>query len=110
MAFVAEGRPDLRGFGPVGGEVVNRAEEAAMLFAIQKLTAPPMNLRRFTIVCDNESAVFKANSKGDLRKSNGDKTLEALWKERDRNPGIRIEPLKSNPAHRLLNSKLKEVE
>ena len=109
VAFIAEGRPDLNGFKEVEAEETDRAEEEAMLNAIQKLTRFPHNLKRFVIICDHESAVLKANWKGAQRKGNGDETLEKLWEELDLNPGVEVDPLTANPAHRFLNLKLKEM-
>ncbi len=108
-AFIADGHPDLSGFEEVKAEETDRAEEEAMLYAIHELTRRPHDMKRFVVICDHESAVLKANWKGVQRKSRGDKTLEELWKERDANPGIEIESLRANPAHRFLNQKLKEL-
>ncbi|MGD0396930.1 MAG: hypothetical protein ABSB26_08530 [Nitrososphaerales archaeon] len=110
VAFIADHMPDLCGFDSAEGEQSHRAEEAAMLFAIRKLTKSPTNLNRFTIVCDNKSAVLRAKWKGKRRKSKGDQTLEDLWKEVDANPEIRIRTLETNLAHAYLNLRLKQAE
>lgn len=108
VGFIVEGHSERTGFKEVEAEETDRAEEAAMLFAIQELTKPPTNMKRFMMICDHESAVLKANWKAEQRKSKGDGILEALWKEIDANPGVRIEALQLNPAHRFLNLKLEE--
>jgi hypothetical protein len=110
VGFVIEGHSGHTGFKEVEAEETDRAEEAAMLFAIQELTKPPASMKQFIVDCDHESAVLKANWKADHRKSKGDGILEALWIEKDANPGVRIEAHQVNPAHRFLNLKLKERE
>ena len=110
VAFIADHRPDLCGFRFVKEEETDRAEEAAMLFAIRKLTKSPIRLRRFTIICDHESAVLKAKWEGKRRKSYGDQTLEALWRKIDVNPEIRIRTLETNLAHAYLNLRLKQTK
>lgn len=109
VGYVVEGQKDLSGFDQVPASETDEAEERAILFAIKGLKD---SLRKFTIICDHESAVTKVNWKGDDRKkAKRDKVLPDIWKALDEKKGsIKVRPLGGNPAHAFLNKKLKELE
>jgi hypothetical protein len=109
VGFVVDGRKDLTGFDQVPASETDEAEERAILFAITQLRDC---LKKFTVICDHESAVTKVNWKGDERKkAKKDKVLPEIWKVLDeKNRSVRVMALKTNPAHRFLNQQLKELE
>jgi ribonuclease HI len=107
VAFVTKGREDLSGAEKVEASETDEAEEQGVLFAIRELQK--RSIRKFTVVCDHESAVTKINWKGDDRnKARKDKVVGGIWSELDRNPSIKVVSLQSNPAHAFLNKSLKE--
>ena len=108
VGYVVEGSKELSGFQEVKATETDEAEERAILFAIAQLRG---RLRKFTIVCDHESAVTKVNWKGgDRRKAKGDGVLPEIWGALDEKNSIRVRSLGGNPAHAFLNKKLKELQ
>jgi hypothetical protein len=109
VGYVVEGRKELPGFQEVQAQETDEAEELAILFAITQLRD---RLRRFTVICDHESAVIKVNWKGnDRKRAKRDKVLPDIWKVLDeKNGSIRVSALGGNPAHAFLNKRLKELE
>ena len=109
VGYVVVNRDDLSDIDRVPARETDEAEDRAILFAIKKLRDP---LRKFTIICDHESAVTKVNWKGDERKkAKRDGVLPDIWKALDEKKGsIKVKPLGGNPAHAFLNKKLKELE
>lgn len=95
VGYVVVGREDLSDIDQVPASETDEAEEQAILFAIKKLRGP---LKRFTVICDHESAVTKVNWKGDDRKrAKGDKVLPDIWKALDEKKGaIKVRPLGGN--------------
>ena len=108
VGYVVEGRKDLSGFDQVPASETDEAEERAILYAIKELRD---RLKKFTVICDHESAVTKVNWKDHERnKGKNDRVLPDIWKALDeKNGSIRVRALKANPAHRFLNQRLKEL-
>jgi ribonuclease HI len=109
VGYVVERSNVQPGFLPVEEQETDEAEERAILFAITELKD---RIKKFTVICDHESAVTKVNWKGDDRKKvKKDKVLPEIWRALDERHGsIRVRALKANPAHRFLNQRLKELE
>lgn len=109
VGYVVVGREDLSDIYQVSASETDDAEERAILFAIMKLRN---HLRKFTVICDHESAVTKVNWKGpERKKAKRDRVLPDIWEALDEKKGsIRVRPLGGNPAHAFLNKKLKELE
>jgi hypothetical protein len=107
VGYVVEGRKDLSDIDQVPASETDEAEERAILFAIMQLR---YRLKKFTVICDHESAVTKVNWKYDERKKGKkDKVLPDIWKALDeKNGSIRVRALVGNPAHAFLNRRLKE--
>jgi ribonuclease HI len=108
VAYVVKGKENLSDFKEVEASETDEAEEQGVLFAITSLQR--RSIRRFTVICDHESAVTKINWKGDeRRKLKKDKVLPEIWRELEKNQSIEIVPLGSNPAHAYLNRRIKET-
>jgi len=107
VGYIVEKRQELSGFQQVQAMESDEAEEQAILFAMDELKS---RLKRFTVICDHESAVTKVNWKGDDRKKGKkDKVLPEIWKALDERGSIRVRALGGNPAHAFLNKRLKEL-
>ena len=107
VGYVVEGRKDLTGFQEVRATETDEAEERAILFAITDLKD---RLGKFTVICDHESAVLKVNWKGEERKkAKKDTVLPEIWRANDEYRMIEVKALGGNPAHALLNKRLKEL-
>jgi hypothetical protein len=108
VGYIVEGREDLTGFQEVRATETDEAEERAILFAVTDMRN---RLRKFTVICDHESAVLKVNGKGEERKkAKKDVVLPEIWRAIDENGSIEVKALGGNPAHTLLNRRLKELD
>jgi len=79
------------------------AEIEAILFAMEDLVG---KFRRLVVVCNHESVVSEANRKS---VKNPSPMLVKLRAMRDKNPSVRLEPLKTNPEHRFLTEYVNRV-
>ncbi len=97
---------DLEGVREVVADETDEAELNAVLFAIQELKA---RFERFNVICDHESIVSEINRET----GHGRETRPLLLQIREElkaNPGIRVELLENNPAHRVLNRHIANAE
>ncbi len=80
--------------GMIGRLESDDAEILAILFAIDDLGG---RFGRITVVCDHESVVSEAN-RNEVK--NASRLMEELRSRiREKNPSVRLEVLKTNPAH-----------
>jgi len=106
VGFISED-DSLHDAAAVAASETDEAEASAILFAIKTLRR---RLRSFTVICDHESVVQKANWKGKARSSGkNSQVFLDLWRELDEGSVV-VQPLKTNPAHRFLNKWVKERE
>lgn len=100
VAYVVEGRNELRGVKEVDAEETDEAECEAVLFAIRELRD---NLNKFTIFCDHQSVVSEAKQYS----KDTPKTKQILREIRrelaSSEPNIKLEEFLINPAHTYLN-------
>jgi len=99
VAYVVEGRDELKNATEVKADETDDAELHAVAFAIHELKD---RLAEFKVICDNESVVsviVKENQKTARKRP----ILSQLLAERREKPGIEVELLENNPAHRFLN-------
>jgi len=99
VAYVVEGRDDLRNATEVKADETDDAELHAIAFAIHELKN---KLAEFRVICDNESVVsviITENQKTARKRP----ILSQLLAEKGENSGIKVELLENNPAHKFLN-------
>jgi hypothetical protein len=104
VAYVVEGRDELKNATEVKADETDDAKLHAIAFAIHELKD---KLAEFTVICDNESVVSviaKENQKTARKRP----ILSQLLSEKRENPGVKVEMLENNPAHRFLNQWLAE--
>ena len=99
VAYVVEGRDELKNATDVKADETNDAELHAIAFAIHELKD---KLAEFTVICDNESvvSVITTENQKTARKR---PILSQLLAEKQENPGVQVEILENNPAHKFLN-------
>jgi len=100
IAYVVEGRDELKNASEVKADESDDAELHAIAFAIHELKD---KLAKFTIICDNESvvSVITTENQKTARKR---PILSQLLAEKRENPGVQVELLENNPAHKFLNT------
>jgi len=89
VAYVVEGRDDLKSAAEVKADETDDAELHAIAFAIHELKD---KLAEFRVICDNEfvvSVITTENQKTAHKRP----ILSHLLAEKRENPGIRVEPL-----------------
>jgi hypothetical protein len=104
VAYVVEGRDELKNATDVNADETDDAELHAIAFAIHELKD---KLAEFTVICDNESVVsviITENQKTARKRP----ILSRLLAEKEGNSGIQVQLLENNPAHRFLNKWLAE--
>ena len=99
VAYVVEGRDELKNATDVKADETDDAELHAIAFAIHELKD---KLAEFTVICDNESvvSVITTENQKTARKR---PILSQLLAEKQENPGVQVEILENNPAHKFLN-------
>ncbi len=104
VAYVVEGRDELKNATDIKADETDDAELHAVAFAIHELKE---KLAEFTVICDHESvvSVILAENQKTARKR---PILSQILTERGESPGIKVEPLENNPAHKFLNKWLSE--
>ena len=104
VAYVVEGRDELKNATEVKADETDDAELHAIAFAIHELKD---KLAEFRVICDNESVVsviITENQKTARKRP----ILSQLLAEKRENSGIKVELLENNPAHKFLNKWLSE--
>jgi ribonuclease HI len=104
IAYVVEGRDELKNATKVKADETDDAELHAIAFAIQELKN---KLAEFRVICDNEyvlSVIIKENQKTARKRP----ILSQLLAEKRENPGGQVELLENNPAHKFLSKWLAE--
>ncbi len=86
-------------------EETDDAEVLAVLFAIERLKD---RYGRLTIVCDHESVVSEANKEEEIK--NPSELLQRLRRTLDETPSVRLEALKTNPAHKVVTEYVNRVK
>ena len=104
VAYVVEGRDELKNATDVKADETDDAELHAIAFAIHELKD---KLAEFRVICDNESVVSVITTKNQ-RTARKRPILSQLLTEKRENPGIQVELLENNPAHGFLNKWLSE--
>jgi len=104
VAYVVEGRDELRNATDVKADETDDAELHAIAFAIHDLKD---KLPEFTVICDNESvvSVIMTENQKTARKR---PILSRILAEKKEMSGVKIELLENNPAHTFLNKWLLE--
>ena len=99
VAYVVEGRDELKNATDVKADETDDAELHAIAFAIHELKD---KLAEFRVICDNESVVsviLTENQKTARKRP----ILSQLLTEKREHPGVQVELLENNPAHKFLN-------
>ncbi len=86
-------------------EETDDAEVLAVLFAIEELKD---RFGRLTIVCDHESVVSEANKEEEIK--NPSELMRRLRRTLDATPSIRLEVLKTNPAHKVVTEYVNRIK
>ena len=99
VAYVVEGRDELKNATEVKADETDDAELHAIAFAIHELKD---KLAEFRIICDNESVVSVIITKNQ-KTARKRPILSQLLADMKENPGMQVELLETNPAHKFLN-------
>jgi len=104
VAYVVEGRDELKNAAEVKADETDDAELHAIAFAIHELKD---KLAEFRVICDNESVVSVIITENQKTARKRPILSQLLAEKRDR-PAIQVELLENNPAHKFLNKWLAE--
>jgi len=109
VAYVVKDRADLQGFTEiieVGADETDEAELHAVAFAIRSLKRV---LSEFIVMSDNQSVADVTNRSAD-ETHNGKRVLTEILEEKRTNPRIRVNWYEKNPAHKVLNTRVLELQ
>jgi ribonuclease HI len=98
VAYVVEGREDMRGMKPIEATQTDDAEMQAILYAIDELHD---KLNEFVIFSDHESVVSEVNKNLEV-----DSRLEQIRSRLRSNKNIKVDLFRTNPADRYLREQL----
>jgi hypothetical protein len=104
VAYVVEGRDELKNATEVRADETDDAELHAIAFAIHELKD---KLAEFRVICDNESVVSVITTENQ-KAARKRPILSQLLTEKRENLGVHVELLENNPAHKFLNKWLAE--
>lgn len=104
VAYIVKDGEEIANGTDVDADETDDAELHAVAFAIHELKH---KFPEFTIICDHESAVSVINSANQKAARKRLILLEILAEMRA-NPGIKVQALESNHAHKYLNQWLAE--
>jgi hypothetical protein len=100
VAYVVEGRDELKNVTEVKADETDDAELHAIAFAIHDLKN---KLDEFRVICDNESVVSVITTENQKTARKRPILLQLLAEKRETS-GIQVELLENNPAHKFLNT------
>jgi hypothetical protein len=104
VAYLVKDEVEMANGTDVDADETDDAELHAVAFAIHELQD---KFPAFTIICDHESVVSVINS-GNQKAVKKRPILSKILTEMRANPGIKVQALEGNHAHRYLNKWLAE--